>query len=113
MDVRERLPANKLRTASQPNNHRYLHPDHQERYPHDLCVPSQEKPRKCNCAVGQMVVFPLWPGAGKPAKRVLLRARKDAATPLRLAAGLVLHQDDGSFTPAADTVLRAGKGLDI
>jgi tRNA1(Val) A37 N6-methylase TrmN6 len=62
---------------------------------------------------GGLVVFPLWPGAGKPAKRVLLRARKDAATPLRLAAGLVLHQDDGSFTPAADTVLRAGKGLDI
>jgi tRNA1(Val) A37 N6-methylase TrmN6 len=62
---------------------------------------------------GELVVFPLWPGAGKPAKRVILRARKEAATPLRLAAGLVLHQADGSFTPAAHAVLREGKGLEI
>ena len=62
---------------------------------------------------GELVVFPLWPGAGKAAKRVLVRARKDAATPLRLAPGLVLHQADGSFTAAAETVLRAGKGLEL
>jgi len=62
---------------------------------------------------GELVVFPLWPGAGKPAKRVILRARKGAATPLRLAAGLVLHRADGSFTPAAEMVLREGKGLEI
>ena len=62
---------------------------------------------------GELVVFPLWPGAGKPAKRVLVRARKDAATPLRLAPGLVLHQADGGFTAAAEAVLRAGKGLDV
>ncbi len=62
---------------------------------------------------GELVVFPLWPGAGKPAKRVILRARKDAATPLRLSPGLVLHQADGSFTPAAETVLRAGRRLEI
>ena len=62
---------------------------------------------------GGLVVFPLWPGLGKPAKRVILRARKDTATPLRLAPGLVLHQADGSFTPAAETVLREGKGLKI
>ena len=60
---------------------------------------------------GALVVFPLWPGAGKPAKRVILRARKDAATPLRLSPGLVLHQADGSFTPAAEAILREGKGL--
>jgi tRNA1(Val) A37 N6-methylase TrmN6 len=62
---------------------------------------------------GELVVFPLWPGAGKPAKRVIVRARKDVATPLRLAAGLVLHQPDGSFTPAAQAILREGRGLDI
>ncbi len=62
---------------------------------------------------GELVVFPLWPGVGKPAKRVILRARKDAATPLRLAPGLVLHQADGSFSAAAETVLRKGQGLDI
>lgn len=62
---------------------------------------------------GEIVVFPLWPGAGvKPAKRVIVRARKDAATPLRLAPGLVLHGDDGGFTARADAVLR-GAALDI
>lgn len=62
---------------------------------------------------GEIVVFPLWPGAGKPAKRVIVRARKDVATPLRLAAGLILHQPDGSFTPAAEAILRGSKGLEL
>ncbi len=62
---------------------------------------------------GELVVFPLWPGAGKPAKRVILRARKDAATPLRLSPGLVLHQADGSFTPAAEAILREAAALEL
>src|SRR5262249_36882980 len=40
---------------------------------------------------GEIVVFPLWPGQGKPATRILVRARKQSAAPARLAAGLVLH----------------------
>src|SRR6202035_3823989 len=47
---------------------------------------------------GEIVVFPLWPGAGKPAKRVIIRARKGVATPTRLAAGLVLHYAGGRHT---------------
>lgn len=60
---------------------------------------------------GDCVVFPLWPRAGTPAKRVLVRARKGIATPLRLAAGLVLHAADGRYTPEADAVLRGRAGL--
>ena len=56
---------------------------------------------------GEIVVFPLWPGRErKPARRVIVRARKDVATPLRLAPGLVLHDEDGRFTPEADAILR-------
>lgn len=62
---------------------------------------------------GEIVLFPLWPGAGKPAKRILLRARKGVATPLRLAPGLVLHEADGRYTAAAEKVLREGAGLEI
>lgn len=62
---------------------------------------------------GEIVLFPLWPGAGKPAKRILLRARKGVATPLRLAAGLVLHEADGRYTAAAENVLREGAGLEL
>ena len=62
---------------------------------------------------GEIVVFPLWPGEGKAASRILVRARKQAATPARLAAGLVLHEADGRLTTGADGVLREGRGLDL
>jgi tRNA1(Val) A37 N6-methylase TrmN6 len=61
---------------------------------------------------GGIVVFPLWPGAGRPARRILLLARKGSAAPMTLAAGLVLHEPDGRYTPAADAILR-GAGLDL
>jgi tRNA1(Val) A37 N6-methylase TrmN6 len=62
---------------------------------------------------GGIVVYPLWPGEGKPASRILLRARKQNAAPARLAAGLVLHLPDGRFTPAAEAVLREAKAIDL
>lgn len=61
--------------------------------------------------VGEIVVIPLWPKAGRPAKRILLRARKGIATPLTLSAGLVLHEEDGRYTRAAEDILRRGAGL--
>jgi tRNA1(Val) A37 N6-methylase TrmN6 len=60
---------------------------------------------------GEVVIFPLWPGVGKAASRVLLRARKQVAAPARLAPGLVLHEADGRFTAAAEAVLRGGEAL--
>lgn len=60
---------------------------------------------------GDIAVFPLWPGIGKPASRVILRARKGVATPTRLLPGLTLHESDGRYTAAADAVLRDGAGL--
>ena len=62
---------------------------------------------------GDIRVFPLWPAAGRPAKRVLVAARKSVAGPLVLAAGLVLHAADGSFTPEAEAVLRAAAALEL
>ena len=60
---------------------------------------------------GEIVVFPLWAGRDKPAKRVIVRARKGVATPTRLTPGLMLHEADGRYTPAADAVLRGGAAL--
>ncbi len=62
---------------------------------------------------GGVVVFPLWPKRGQAAKRILLRARKGARGPLRLSPGLLLHEDDGRFTAAAEAVLRKGRSLDL
>lgn len=62
---------------------------------------------------GEIVVFPLWSGIGKDAKRVIVRARKGIATPTRIASGLVLHEADGRFTEAAQSVLRHGAALAI
>ena len=60
---------------------------------------------------GEVVVFPLWPKRGVPAKRVIIRARKGIRTPLALSAGLIMHQDDGSYTAVADEILRGGANL--
>ncbi len=60
---------------------------------------------------GAVEIIPLWPRAGVEAKRVIVRALKDRKTPARIHAGLVLHQDDGTYTREADMVLREGLSL--
>jgi tRNA1(Val) A37 N6-methylase TrmN6 len=62
---------------------------------------------------GEVVVFPLWPGQSRPATRILVRARKQVGAPARLAVGMMLHEADGRFSPAAEAVLRGGEGLAI
>jgi len=64
-------------------------------------------------SAGEVVVFPLWPKQGRPAKRVIVRARKGVATALRLAPGLTLHEADGRFTAAAEAVLREAAPLEL
>lgn len=61
--------------------------------------------------VGEIAVFPLWPGESKPAKRIVVRGRKAVATPTRLCAGMFLHQAGGAYTGAADAVLRDAAAL--
>jgi len=61
--------------------------------------------------LGGIIVLPLWPAAGRPASRILVQGRKQVAAPAQLLPGLVLHEPDGSFTPAADAVLRGGEAL--
>ena len=58
-------------------------------------------------------VFPLWPKRNVPAKRVLIQLRRGKRTPFTLLPGLVLHEQDGHYTPEADAVLRHGRPLVI
>jgi tRNA1Val (adenine37-N6)-methyltransferase len=56
-------------------------------------------------------VLPLWPRPGEPARRVIVQVRKASRAPFCLLPGLVLHQEDGASTPAAEAVLRRGAAL--
>jgi tRNA1(Val) A37 N6-methylase TrmN6 len=63
--------------------------------------------------LGGIRVFPLWPGSGKPAKRIIVAGRKGSRGPLRLLAGLILHESDGRFTSQANAVLREGRAISL
>lgn len=61
------------------------------------------------CAVAS--VFPLWRGPFREAGLVIVRGVRGGRMPMTLHPGLVLHQADGRFTPAADAVLSGGMEL--
>jgi tRNA1(Val) A37 N6-methylase TrmN6 len=67
--------------------------------------------------LGSAAVLPLAPRAGRPASRVLMRARKGGRGPFRLLPPLVLHEGDAhdgdrdSFTAEAQAILRDGVAL--
>lgn len=65
------------------------------------------------CALPQrgVAIFPLWPRAGVPAKRILVQARPGARTAFAILPGLVLHEAEGGYTKEADAVLRDGGSL--
>jgi tRNA1Val (adenine37-N6)-methyltransferase len=58
-----------------------------------------------------IVVFPLWPRADQPAKRVILQARQGSRAPPAILPGLVLHAPDGTYTAEADAILRGAGSL--
>lgn len=58
-------------------------------------------------------VLPFWPKAGRPAKLVVLQGVRLGRGPCVMGAGLTLHEADGAFTAAADSVLRGGQALAI
>ena len=56
-------------------------------------------------------ILPLWPRLGEPAKRVIVQVRKASRAPFALLPGLVLHRENGAWTPEAEAVLRRGAAL--
>jgi tRNA1(Val) A37 N6-methylase TrmN6 len=62
---------------------------------------------------GSCALLPLWPKARRPAKLVFIQAVRGGRGPCRLLVGLMLHTPDGSFTDAANAILRDGAALQM
>jgi tRNA1(Val) A37 N6-methylase TrmN6 len=62
---------------------------------------------------GGILVLPLHPTEGEAAGRVLVQGTKGSRAPLRLIAGLVLHNPDRGFRPEVEAILRNGAPLDL
>jgi tRNA1(Val) A37 N6-methylase TrmN6 len=60
---------------------------------------------------GGHVVLPVHARPAAAANRVLVQATKGSRAPLKLLAGIVLHDDSGHFRPEIDAVLRRGAAL--
>lgn len=67
--------------------------------------------------LGSIEILPLASRQGRPADRIILRARKEGRAPFRLHAPLVLHSgsthesDTADYTPDVAAALRDGKSL--
>lgn len=60
---------------------------------------------------GGIVVLPVHPKRDRVAKRIILKAQLGSGEPMAILPGLVLHEESGAFTAAADSILRAGSAL--
>lgn len=61
--------------------------------------------------LGGICLYFLWSGKSQPASRVLLRGTLGSKAPLHVLPGMTVHNPDGSYSSAAQTVLREGTGI--
>jgi tRNA1(Val) A37 N6-methylase TrmN6 len=62
---------------------------------------------------GGVTVYPFFPKPNAPAVRIIVQAKKGSRAALSLLPGLLLHEADGSYTEAAEKVLRGGKAIEL
>lgn len=62
---------------------------------------------------GSLVLLPLMSHAGEDAKRIIIMARKERYRPMALKSGFVIHEDDGTYTKAAQKILSDAESLTI
>lgn len=63
--------------------------------------------------LGGLVIYPLWPKAGHPARRVLVQGIAHSRAPTVFAPGLVLHESNGQFTSLVHSILWQAETLDL
>ena len=62
---------------------------------------------------GAIKLLPIWPRAGKAAKRLIIEATKGSRAPLTLLPGLTLHGEGVRYTKEAEAILRHAQPLDL
>lgn len=69
---------------------------------------------------GDVIVYPLWshnPFSGartrKTTNPIIVQATAEHGGPLRLSSGMILHDDDSTYSHVADCVLSGGAALDL
>jgi tRNA1(Val) A37 N6-methylase TrmN6 len=60
---------------------------------------------------GGIEIWPFYSKAGEAANRIVIRALKNRKSPTVLHPPVIVHGDDGGFTPEADVLLRDAKAL--
>lgn len=56
--------------------------------------------------IGGVVIYPLWAGPNKHARRIILQGRKGVGGESRLSPGMMLHGGTEKYTPEAEAILR-------
>lgn len=63
--------------------------------------------------LGHIKIFPLWPHKREPAKLIILQGIKGSGGGSQFLPGLVLHRDDGEYTPEIKSILYEGQPLSL
>jgi tRNA1(Val) A37 N6-methylase TrmN6 len=56
--------------------------------------------------LGNIVIIPLWSKQNQNAKRIIIVGRKGVKTPQIMHRGIVVHNQDGSYTKDAESILK-------
>lgn len=64
-----------------------------------------------NGKAGNIQIIPVYSKNGQKAKRVLISAQKDSKAPAVILPSLIIHTNDGKYSPAAENILRLGINL--
>lgn len=66
-----------------------------------------------NGRYGNIHILPIHSKANSPAKRVIIQAYRDKKSPLKLLPPLILHDQNGQYTPRVEAVLRESASLSL
>ncbi len=61
--------------------------------------------------MGNIKIIPIYSKENQDAKRVIVIAQKDSRAPTILKKGIIIHQEDSTYSTAANSILRLGKSI--